>query len=149
MIESSALPQCIEVRTYPIPPLLERNHSDMKLFLWFRCIPSCWNHFWSSVFYDHFSVYALTCEPLSTRLEKRGTWKRFVINQIFLGHIEPKIFIINSDQFQTFFDLRTYGWRKTPRTNILKGLFRHIYIEKGQIKWWWGGMQRHFQVWPY
>ena len=21
-----------------------------------------------------------------------------------------------------------------PRTNILKGLFRHIYIEKGQIK---------------
>ena len=23
----------------------------------------------------------------------------------------------------------------TPRTNILKGLLRHIYIEKGQIKY--------------
>ena len=38
------------------------------------------------------------------------------------------------DQIQAFLNLRTYWWRKTPRTNILKELFRHIYIEKGQIK---------------
>ena len=36
-------------------------------------------------------------------------------------------------QFQTFLNLRTNWWPKTPRTN-LKGLFSHIYIEKGQIK---------------
>ena len=32
------------------------------------------------------------------------------------------------------FEFENIWWRKTPRTNILKGLLRHIYIEKGQIK---------------
>ena len=30
--------------------------------------------------------------------------------------------------------MKTYRWRKTPWTDILKGLFRHIYIKKGHIR---------------
>ena len=33
-----------------------------------------------------------------------------------------------------FLNLRTYRWQKMPRATILKGLLRHIYIEKDQMK---------------
>ena len=36
----------------------------------------------------------------------------------------------NSD----FLNLRTFWWRNPPRTDIWKGLFRHIYIWNGHIK---------------
>ena len=39
-----------------------------------------------------------------------------------------------SYQIETFFNMKTYWWRKTPWTDILKGLFRHIYIKKGHIR---------------
>ena len=58
-----------------------------------------------------------------------GYFRLFWISDFF-----EKGWPLLSDQFQTFVNLRTYWWRKTPWTNILKGLFRHIYIEKGQIK---------------
>ena len=58
-----------------------------------------------------------------------GYFRLFWISDLFEKCWSPL-----SDQFQTFLNLRTYWWRKTPWTNILKGLFRHIYIEKGQIK---------------
>ena len=33
-----------------------------------------------------------------------------------------------------FYEFENILMMEDPRTNILKGLFRHIYIEKGQIK---------------
>ena len=46
--------------------------------------------------------------------------------------------IIVSERHASFFSANTrycLDWKMlTPRTNILKGLLRHIYIEKGQIK---------------
>ena len=69
-----------------------------------------------------FSQIGLTPPPI-------GYFRLFWISDLFEKCWPPL-----SDQFQTFLNLRTYWWRKTPRTNILKELFRHIYIEKGQIK---------------
>ena len=60
---------------------------------------------------------------------KKGYFRLFWISDLF-----EKCWPPISDQFQTFLNLRTYWWWKTPQTNILKGLLRHIYIEKGQIR---------------
>ena len=42
-----------------------------------------------------------------------------------------------SDQIQTFLNLRHIDGGRPPQTDILKGLFRHIYIENGKIKYFY------------